>query len=1147
MSHPALRPTAAWMIAFSGLTLLPTPMSQAAPLELYVAASGDDAADGRTPRQAFATLARARDEVRRYRRDNALADGALVHVASGVYVLAETLAFGPEDAGTELSPVVFEGEGARKPVLRGGPTVTGFEPYKGSILRCDLQASGLGDIVFGQLFFKGRRMPLARTPNVDPEDIHGGTWAHALGGFGPDPRCQFRYGSDVDGSRWARPQTGRVCVFCRFDWRWNRLPVEAVDPVRRTITMARRATYDIHPGDRYYVEGIFEELDAPGEWFLDREKSLLYFWPPSAMGPDAVSVAGVDRLIEVEKSAWVVFRGFVLENGEGTAVTMADSRHCRVEAAVIRNTGGWGVSVNGGESCAVVGCDLSGTGHGGVMLSGGDRATLTPAKHVAENNVIHDVGVFERTYNTGVNIGGVGNAVRHCLIFDTPHAGMTLSGNENLIEFNHIHHTNLQSADTGGLYSCPRDWTQRGNVIRYNRWHDIGGFGKKNSWNPVQDGVVPFEYPHYTWGVYMDDPTSGNTIYGNILYRVPICAFQNHGGRDNTFENNIIVDCPAFGAGVLSSTWTEWENVYARFRAVTGPGSPYLERYPALRNYKDDHPEEMSGLRFVRNIVYYTVEGTAWLRTYRGWGNRQQLYRYRVREQDMSKNEFDHNLIRVPEGLELSVSLQRTPGVAGELTWEQWQKLGMDTHSVLADPRFVDASNLDFRLQDDSPALALGFKPIPVAKIGPYKDPLRATWPLTARSIAAAQAVPIRREIEIYEPTPARPHALRQGIGNVVAKLARGEAVRVAYYGGGIHYADGWRKTFIEWLRGRYPRSTVNEVDAGICDCVRGSGFSVYRYDHDVLDHEPDLVLVDFASDDHQTAPPSIQRSIEGIVRQTWRRSPTTDLLFLYAFRAGFEAAYAKGRAPMAVAAYETLADHYGIAAVNMGYAIAQRHEAGTLALKGEAADGQVLFSPGGVRPTPEANGIYADALCQAFAEFAAASKPSARVLPEPFAVDNAEHARLMAVTEAMVEGEWRQLPESDPLWSRCRRHFDAIWFTETPGASLTFTFRGTSASLFHLMGPDTGRVRISVDGKQVGDRQHVDRWCYYQRLGGLELTGNLTAGEHTVRVELLPDVPDRMVAIEEAKKLARYEPGMFEGTRLRIGWIRVLGRPPRT
>ena len=62
--------------------------------------------------------------------------------------------------------------------------------------------------------------------------------------------------------------------------------------------------------------------------------------------------------------------------------------------------------------------------------------------------------------------------------------------------------------------------------------------------------------------------------------------------------------------------------------------------------------------------------------------------------------------------------------------WEAWQSLGLDRHSIVADPRFVDPAQDDYRLKSDSPAIGLGFKPIPVDAIGPYQDDLRATWPI---------------------------------------------------------------------------------------------------------------------------------------------------------------------------------------------------------------------------------------------------------------------------------------------------------------------------------------------------------------------------------------------------------------------------------
>jgi hypothetical protein len=160
-----------------------------------------------------------------------------------------------------------------------------------------------------------------------------------------------------------------------------------------------------------------------------------------------------------------------------------------------------------------------------------------------------------------------------------------------------------------------------------------------------------------------------------------------------------------------------------------------------------------------------------------------------------------------------------------------------------------------------------------------------------------------------------------------------------------------------------------------------------------------------------------------------------------------------------------------------------------------------------------------------------------AAALEKPFRPGHLELARQVAITPAMLGGEWERLEPG-----AFGQHFDDIWFTRTPGARLTFRFKGTEASIFDLMGPDTGRVRVTIDGEDKGERQQVDRWCYYQRLSALPLASGLEDAEHTVTVELLPEPPDRTEPIEEAKRLGQLKPEEFEGVALRFGWIRIVG-----
>jgi len=66
----------------------------------------------------------------------------------------------------------------------------------------------------------------------------------------------------------------------------------------------------------------------------------------------------------------------------------------------------------------------------------------------------------------------------------------------------------------------------------------------------------------------------------------------------------------------------------------------------------------------------------------------------------------------------------------GVIGWRAWQALGFDRRSLIADPRFLNPRRDDYRLRKSSAAFKLGFKPIPLDRIGLYASRERATWPV---------------------------------------------------------------------------------------------------------------------------------------------------------------------------------------------------------------------------------------------------------------------------------------------------------------------------------------------------------------------------------------------------------------------------------
>ncbi len=715
----------------------------------FVAPKGNDGWSGQFPDPVngdadgpFQSLSRARDALR-----TAPGEGGMVYIREGKYYLEETLLLESADSGTAESPVIWQAYPGEEVRLIGGVCVQDWQPFEGVILQSDLSALDIGNEPISQLYYSGERMTLARWPNKDAGAMPGGNWAFVTAPVPEDRNRSFHYAGDRP-SQWANIANAQVSIWPNYNWWQTIADVAKLDPATKTITLKEALPYTIEAGRRFFVRNVREELDAPGEWFYNQETQTLYFWL-AKLRLNAVVVAPIlNHAIVLQGAQYINLIGFTIEATRNDAIRVKDANNCLIGRCTIRNTGAFGIHVTGGKSVRIAGNDIYDTGRGGVVLAGGDRKTLSPGNHEAINNHIHHFGAEYQTYQTAVNVSGVANRVAHNLIHDAPHIGILLGGNNHIIEYNDIHHVCLEGSDNGAFY-MGRDWTQRGNILRYNKFHDIYGFGLAGL-GPDADGVYHYESPHQAWGVYLDDCSSGATIYGNLFYRIPLCGVMIGGGRDNTVKNNIFVECvPALH---IDDRWDSycWDIMFERLEAMNYREPPYSQRYPELLDMGED-PRRPENNRFVRNIVSYKSDAFRGLSTTAPHSEKAVVYEFD--QFDPVSTVINDNLIfHHGQPIRIAWSVYKQPGDRQTLSWEEWTtKRGdfplrpfnplsrhpedwlrqhFDSGALHVDPQFFRPQDDDYRLQPTSPALKeIAFVPIPVERIGLYQNEFRASWP----------------------------------------------------------------------------------------------------------------------------------------------------------------------------------------------------------------------------------------------------------------------------------------------------------------------------------------------------------------------------------------------------------------------------------
>ncbi len=583
-------------------------------LTLHVSPKGSDTADG-SAKHPFASLERARDEIRLRRQRHALPKGsAEVVVHGGEYQVNRTFELSESDSGTASAPVVFRAARGEKPIFRGGTRLTGWRQLsngdgypqippeaRAKIWIVDLRACGitnllplkLGGFASGngfrthpahELFFNGQAMELARGPNqgflhISQVAVKDGTKGYDREG---SKTGKFFFEGDQP-KRWVNDPDVLLYGYWFWDWADSYERVASIDPDQRLITLAQPwHTYGFSVGAPFYAVNAISELDAPGEWHLDRGTGHILLYPISDPRKATVELSRFDKaMLELENVSWVGFAGIAWELGSADAIHVRGGEHCVFAGCVVRHFAGNGIEIQGGQAHGLFACHIYSLGRGGTIISGGNRKTLKAGGHFVENCDIHELSRIDHTYTPAVILDGVGNRIGHNRLHDIRSSALRVGGNDHLIEYNEVYNAVTESDDQGAvdMFGNP---TYRGNIYRYNYFHHVGNW--RGAGEQPKCGQA---------GIRLDDAICGTFVYGNIFERcstgkLGFGGVQIHGGKDNVITNNLFIECAAM---ISCSPWDQkrWrEFVSAALDSKEIDRELYLRHYPELARLTED-------------------------------------------------------------------------------------------------------------------------------------------------------------------------------------------------------------------------------------------------------------------------------------------------------------------------------------------------------------------------------------------------------------------------------------------------------------------------------------------------------------------------------------------------------------------------------
>lgn len=562
------------------------------PVVFYASPDGNDAAKG-NQKHPWGTFEGALANASEYMQAHPGTD-VTVRFAGGEYQICDSVRI--EGLNSALT---VEAAGDGEPVICGDRSVTGWTVVTdasvlarmpaspaGKIWQADLRKCGI--VNFGNaisrtnrpdLYYDGHRQTVSRWPDsgfaesgramgkTDLED----TWIHVHGT--KEGVVEYK---DKRIGNWVAEPEAYVFGYWYWDWADGYGKLASVDTEAQTFSLAKPwSRYGYRDGMRFYGLNLLCELDAPGEYYIDRKAGLIYWYAPEGFNPDdsrtSLSCFNDAFMLIVRDCGGFSIDGFTFRGGRRGAVCIKGGMDNAIRNCRFTCFGENVIRVADGLRHKILGCKLDELGACGIILQGGDRKKLKPCNYLVENTIVDNFSLFARTYEPAVWASGIGMTISHNLFQNSSSSALRLDGSDMTVQFCQCFDLVKESDDQGGSDSW-FNYTFRRLTFKYNHWRDIRG--------GMFAGAAAIRF---------DDIISGEIVFGNVFERCGgghFGAVQVNAGRDNHVANNVFYDCTAAlsGSAAWGDSWREqMEMNSSRINEVDGLGPLYGLRYPELK------------------------------------------------------------------------------------------------------------------------------------------------------------------------------------------------------------------------------------------------------------------------------------------------------------------------------------------------------------------------------------------------------------------------------------------------------------------------------------------------------------------------------------------------------------------------------------